>query len=376
MTTIAGGRECELGIDISVYQPTVNWVQVASCRKFAWLKASGSDGGNYTDHFFGVHRANSAGRLMRAAYHFMGMGSAVRPEAQADYFVNVTNGYSGFEMPAVIDFETYGNVGQYAPSADDLTRFIRELHQLVTQRWAGPTGEQVACVVYTGSAMSNRIPAGVQVFDLVLAAYLNRYYGNPWPGITNGVSPAVSQLGNPDHYIPHPWRTWGAWQFAGGDGGCPGVGNGTSNCDQDAMTTEAFYRLTNHVGEDVGLTDADKAWLQGLHQETAGWLQQQAERVMADLTPKIEAAGRTSRPFRFMKDVNQGGDGSQWVGGFSEDGAFRMHVPGEGDAAPLQFALISAGMVDQPLAVMQAKEFDVLCAHVREVLWNPNLVKE
>ena len=38
MITVTG-RDCVLGIDVSVYQPTIDWPTVAACRQFAYVKA-------------------------------------------------------------------------------------------------------------------------------------------------------------------------------------------------------------------------------------------------------------------------------------------------------------------------------------------------
>lgn len=252
--TTAAGRECVLGVDVSMYQPAdIDWAQVATARRFAWLKASGGDGSLYPDPHFLTYRDRSAGHLPRGAYHFMGAGNGA---GQADYFVRVTNGYAGLELPPVIDFETYGNHGQYRPSAADLAAFLQELHVLIPHRWTGPTGQPIAATIYTGAVMAGNLPAGVEVFDLALAAYLNPHYGNPWDGVTNGAEPNLAPLGNPDRYIPRPWSTWSAWQFAGGDGGAPAIGNGRTNCDQDALTTEALTRLTTLTEGGLSMADA------------------------------------------------------------------------------------------------------------------------
>lgn len=253
MTTV-GGRDCVLGVDIAVYQPAVDWRAVAAARQFAVIKASGGDGGLYVDGQFAAHRSGSAGLLPRAAYHFLGDGQG---DAQADLFVRTTGGYAGFELPPVVDVETY-NSGRSRPSLATVRDFIAELHRSIDRRWTGPTGQPVALVIYTGAPMASSLGPEMAIYDLWLAAYLNPYYGNPWNGVTNTASPNVAALGLPDRYIPRPWTSWSAWQFAGGDGGSPGVGNGGTGCDQNVMTVDAFHRLTGgSTTTEGGLTMAD-----------------------------------------------------------------------------------------------------------------------
>lgn len=242
--TIAAGRDCVLGVDVSVYQTSIDWNAVAACRQFAVIKASGGDGrgwSNYPDGMFAAHRANSRGHLPRGAYHFLGGGNGA---AQADYFVRATGGYQDLELPPVVDVEIEGL------SQAVVSDFVNEIHRQVGRRWIGPTGEPVALIIYTGASWAKYMQPTFNRFDLWLAAYLNPYYGNPWNGVTNTATPAVHQLGSPDRYVPWPWSAWSAWQFAGGDGGCPGVGNGGTNCDQNVMTVGAFQRLTNNQEQD------------------------------------------------------------------------------------------------------------------------------
>jgi hypothetical protein len=232
---LAAGRDCVLGTDQSRYQPPNDVGRYAGCRRFLVTKFSGGDGGPYLDGTGPAKNAAARGRAWRSGYHFLGgSGSG---EAQADFFVRATGGYVDFELPPTIDYEDRGGVGK-------LGGFITELHRLIPRRWPGPTGAPTACMIYSGAAMAGTFFAGLEIYWFWLAAYTNRLYPNPMQGVTNGCTPNVSALPAPDRYVPWPWTTWHCWQYAGGDGGAPGVGNEVNNCDQDAMTTAMFNRLT------------------------------------------------------------------------------------------------------------------------------------
>lgn len=370
-TIVVGGRPCALGIDISRYQPVVDWGAVAACRHFAVLKATGGDGVIYGDGMFTAHARNSAGRLPRGAYHFLGMGNGA---AQADAFVRATGGYAGFELPPVVDMETYGDHGQYRPSMADLTAFIDEVHRQVGRRWIGPQGTPVAMIVYTGKPLEPQLYRGIEQFDLWLAAYLNPYYGNPWNGVTNGCVPNVAPLGLPNRFIPSPFAMWNAWQFAGGDGGCPGVGNGDRNCDQNVMTIEMLNRLLGGTTEDDVLNDDDKKWIAELIQSHTGILQpdgpggtnnlarfHQDDRtfIIDTLRKDIIAAGQASRLFRFMLDPAEGGTGAQFLLVFA-DQPYLLHVPGDGVNVETSQALVDVGAAASLLQVVSKKRFDAL----------------
>ena len=94
------------GIDVSHYQPSVNWSTVKSNGvKFAYIKAT--EGTGYTNPSFSSQYtgATNAG-LIRGGYHF------ARPDvstgaAQAKYFLAHGGGWSadGITLPGALDIE-------------------------------------------------------------------------------------------------------------------------------------------------------------------------------------------------------------------------------------------------------------------------------
>ena len=71
------------GIDISSYQPTIDWPTLAKTVGFVFIKAT--EGTTRLDKCFAQHWKDANGVSIPAgAYHFMTPGN---PEAQADFFV-------------------------------------------------------------------------------------------------------------------------------------------------------------------------------------------------------------------------------------------------------------------------------------------------
>jgi lysozyme len=96
-----------LGIDVSGYQPKVDWTQVAGGGiSFAFVKAT--EGTTLVDHSFASHWAGaSAARVLRGAYHFF--RSRLDGRAQAHLFLAQLRSDPG-ELPPVLDVEVADGV--------------------------------------------------------------------------------------------------------------------------------------------------------------------------------------------------------------------------------------------------------------------------
>jgi hypothetical protein len=117
MTVTVGGHDCELGIDVAVYQPAIDWPGVETAnRLFTVNKASGGDGALYKDPTFDAHHANAAGHVHRSAYHFLGMGGGA---SQADALIRATNGLKDLDLPPLVN-----NCDQDVIKADVLARLL------------------------------------------------------------------------------------------------------------------------------------------------------------------------------------------------------------------------------------------------------------
>lgn len=98
------------GIDISHWQGTINWTQVAaSGKRFAYMKAS--EDTDYIDPTYVTNRAQAkANGLYVGAYHFARPGTAAGDAvAEADHFVDTAVPVSGELLP-VLDLESSGGL--------------------------------------------------------------------------------------------------------------------------------------------------------------------------------------------------------------------------------------------------------------------------
>lgn len=180
------------GIDVSAYQPTVNWQGVrASGSSFAFVKAT--EGTGIVDRSFGAHwaGAQSAG-LLRGAYHFF------RPQqdaaAQARFFLSQIASDPG-ELPLAIDVELSDRVPG-GPIQDGVSVFV----DLIRQALGRP-------IVYTMPGFWNTLPARPDI-----AAKSDLWVAN-W-----GVHAPMSCFG---------YSKWTFWQYTNTATvpGIPGQGN-------------------------------------------------------------------------------------------------------------------------------------------------------
>lgn len=103
-----------LGVDVSHYQGTINWPQVAASSTFAFEKAT--EGKTLVDMTYPVNRmgAESVG-IKVGAYHFArptGSGDAALTAdaiTQADFFLSIAQPQAG-ELPPVLDLEVTGGL--------------------------------------------------------------------------------------------------------------------------------------------------------------------------------------------------------------------------------------------------------------------------
>ncbi|KAF9448789.1 glycoside hydrolase family 25 protein, partial [Macrolepiota fuliginosa MF-IS2] len=116
------------GIDVSSYQPNVNWSKVKSSGvSFAFIKAT--EGTSYKSSTFSSQYtgATKAG-LIRGAYHFARPSSS-SGAAQAKYFLAHGGGWSadGITLPGVLDIE-YGPSGHtcYDKSHSAMVSWIKD----------------------------------------------------------------------------------------------------------------------------------------------------------------------------------------------------------------------------------------------------------
>jgi len=184
------------GIDVSIYQGTVDWTQVrASGRLFAIAKAS--DGSSTVDPRFAQNWAGIQGAgLLRGAYHYAHPGQDAA--TQAAFFFSQFGSLGPGDLPPALDLEQ--NDGQSNDAVIAWAQaFLQKLETLCGQ----------TPIVYTG---------GFWKFQL----------GNPTVS-SMGQSPLWLAQYATTFQCPNSWTAPTFWQYSG-SGTVPGI---SGNCDLD-----------------------------------------------------------------------------------------------------------------------------------------------
>ena len=183
-----------MGMDVSGWQPTVNWsAEYSKGARFAYVKAT--EGTGYTSpSFTSQYRGSYNVGMIRGAYHFA-LPSVSSGAAQADYFVNNGGGWSGDgrTLPGLLDVEynPYSTLGNtcYNMSHAQMNTWIKSF----TDRYKQRTGRLPA--IYTTTDWWRTCTGNTAQFNnhpLHIAAY-------------NTTSPGA---------MPNGWSTYDIWQFS------------------------------------------------------------------------------------------------------------------------------------------------------------------
>lgn len=95
------------GIDVSIYQPNINWGAVANSQQFAILKIGGSECGRFEDRTFRYNYQNAKAVGVKVGGYFMGgkgFTSAEAGRADALFCLQLISGLA-FDLPIFIDLE-------------------------------------------------------------------------------------------------------------------------------------------------------------------------------------------------------------------------------------------------------------------------------
>ncbi|HWQ75758.1 MAG TPA: GH25 family lysozyme [Syntrophomonas sp.] len=97
------------GIDISSYQPSVDFTKVAAAGiEVVYIKAT--EGTGYTNPYLKTHAAAAkAAGLKVGFYHYMTPKTAANAVEQAKYFINTINGLA-YDCKLALDLEVTGNL--------------------------------------------------------------------------------------------------------------------------------------------------------------------------------------------------------------------------------------------------------------------------
>jgi GH25 family lysozyme M1 (1,4-beta-N-acetylmuramidase) len=198
------------GIDISSWQPHVNWKTVtADHLKFAYIKAT--EGRYYTSPDFARQwKGARAAGVVTGAYHFAVPNSS-GGAAQARYFAAHGGGWKANALPGVLDIETnpYGRRVCYGLSHEAMTSWIRAFVRTYHAR----TGWWPVINTFTG--WWNRCTGHSTVFAAKDALWINGHRRTAAP-------------------LPAGWTSYAVWQWAE---------SGTYPADQDVIPAKLFKKL-------------------------------------------------------------------------------------------------------------------------------------
>lgn len=193
-STSTTDRKWTMGIDVSHYQGTVNWEEVANSRvAFAFAKATG--GTSFVDPEFKKNwHGMRANQLYRGAYHFF--YASEDPVKQANHFINTIGKLSPNDFPPVLDVETLDN----ATPALLLQNVLTWLDKVEKETGRKP-------IVYTDVSFGAQYLTDSRLADYYL-----------W----------VAEYGPKVKAVPEPWTKsgWQFWQYSN-KGNVPGIAGST-----------------------------------------------------------------------------------------------------------------------------------------------------
>lgn len=180
-----------LGMDVSGWQPTVNWAgEYANGARFAYAKVS--EGTGYVSPVYSAQASGaSASGMYHGGYHFA-LPSQSSGAAQANAFVNNGGGWSsdGKTLPGLLDIEynPYTSLGDscYGMSGSAMTSWIKDFASTYKSRtgrypaiysttdWLSGCGVQTSQInylplhvaSYSGTSSPGTLPSGWKAYDL------------------------------------------------------------------------------------------------------------------------------------------------------------------------------------------------------------------
>jgi lysozyme len=205
------------GIDVSQYQGTIDWSQVAGAG-ISFAIARVSDGLNYPDPYFAQNWSGmQANGIIRGVYQYFEPGQdAVQ---QADLLINATTFQQG-DLPPFLDFETTGGLDASALSSQ-IALWCNEIESRT-----GLTPIIYCSWGFWNGLGSMQIPAGVQLW--------------------------VANWGVSAPSLPTGWNNWVFWQWADTTT-VPGVGSADADVFNGTVAQlQAFAGASGSVAPSGG----------------------------------------------------------------------------------------------------------------------------
>ncbi len=199
------------GIDISAYQPNIDWARAIAATGMSFVFAKASDG-KWADPAFSRNWAGAkqAG-LLRGAYHFLRL--TPDPQQQVNVFLQALGDDPG-ELPPVLDLE---DPDVHALASKSLTEHAAGAAQLTAaaQLWLKAVEGQLQRqpILYTAAWWwnANMFLAGSQP---AWAASYTLWVAN-YPYLHSVPDVAQIEQGSLTPLMPNGWTSWQFWQYSG-----------------------------------------------------------------------------------------------------------------------------------------------------------------
>jgi lysozyme len=184
------------GVDVSVYEPKVDWLALrAQGFKFAFIRATSSTG--YVDPKFAEHWSGArAAGILRGAYHYLFGGQDAR--RQAELFID-TVGMDKGELPPIVDLED-------AYNEDVPNRQLMQTCKVFLDIIEGTFGRKP--MVYSRRtyleprvSIRGKAPSWAKDYDLWIAQYPFEFDPARMPNVNMPKQ-------------PKGWKDWKFWQYS------------------------------------------------------------------------------------------------------------------------------------------------------------------
>jgi lysozyme len=182
------------GVDVSGWNPAVDWVKLRSQDiRFAIMKST--EGTDYFSKYFDQQWAGAkAAGILRGSYHFL--RAAIDGVQQADFFLSKVNIQDG-DLPPVLDLEGGNNKG--ATNAQFITNAQKWLERVEAKTGRRPIVYSTASFLQTSLTRNGQPPAWAKNYKTWVAQYFNSHSAD------TGAQPIQ----------PAGWGEWIIWQYSG-----------------------------------------------------------------------------------------------------------------------------------------------------------------
>jgi len=184
------------GVDVSVYEPNVDWRALrAQGFRFALIRATSSTG--YTDPKFAAHWAGAreAG-ILRGAYHYLFGGQDAR--GQAEFFIDTVGADKG-ELPPIVDLEDAYN--EDVPNRMLMQTCKVFLDIVETAYGRKPMVYSRKTYLEPRLSINGKAPTWAKDYDLWVAQYPFEFDPARMPNVNMPKQ-------------PNGWKDWKFWQYS------------------------------------------------------------------------------------------------------------------------------------------------------------------